>query len=93
MPAVSDRFRKLATKARISTTRLHDARHTAITWFITEGVDLRTVMAIVGHSAASTTLTPYGHVVPETQVVTMRKIDERLAKRPARAEASDATAA
>ena len=42
--------------------RFHDLRHTAITLFISEGVDLRTVQAIAGHEDISTTM-GYTHLI------------------------------
>jgi integrase len=71
-------FCKIARRAGISTTRLHDARHTAATWLINEGVDVRTVGAILGHAAASTTLNIYAHADASSQVAAMQKLDERL---------------
>ena len=41
-------------------------RHTAATWLITDGV-VRTVGAVLGHSAASTTLNIYSHAVQGAQ--------------------------
>jgi integrase len=44
--------------------RLHDARHTAATLLLVQGVDSRTVMALMGWSHISMTAR-YQHVVPE----------------------------
>lgn len=35
--AATDKFRKLARRCRVSSTRLHDARHTAATWLARGG--------------------------------------------------------
>lgn len=76
--SISNAFNRIARDAKISTTRLHDLRHTTATWLITEGVDIRTVGAVLGHTAASTTLNTYSHAVANAQAAAVAKIDERL---------------
>ncbi len=61
--SATNAFARLAKKAGIKTTRLHDARHSAATALLTAGVDVRTVGGILGHAAASTTLNIYGHLI------------------------------
>lgn len=78
--AVTDKFRKLARQCGVSSTRLHDARHTAATWLITEGVDIPTVGAILGHAAPSTTLNIYSHAIAGAAESAVEKIDEHLAR-------------
>jgi integrase len=51
--------------AGIRDARLHDARHTAATLLLQQGVPARVVMEILGHSQISLTLGTYSHVVPE----------------------------
>lgn len=46
-------------------TRFHDLRHTAITFMIAGGLDLRTVQEIAGHKDIKTTMN-YAHVLAET---------------------------
>ncbi len=57
-------WRPLAT-AGVRDARLHDARHTAATLLLTQGVPARVAMQILGHSQISLTLGTYSHVVPE----------------------------
>ena len=45
--------------------RLHDARHTAATMLLAQGVPARVVMEILGHSTIAVTQNIYGHVMPE----------------------------
>ncbi len=45
--------------------RLHDARHTAASLLLQQGVPARVVMEILGHSQISLTLDTYSHVVSE----------------------------
>ena len=78
--AVTDKFRKLARQCGVSSTRLHDARHTAATWLIAEGVDIPTVGAILGHAAASTTLNIYSHAIAGIAESAVEKIDQHLVR-------------
>ncbi|SFI26409.1 tyrosine-type recombinase/integrase [Nocardioides psychrotolerans] len=41
-------WKSLLTRAGLRDVRLHDARHTAATLLLVQGVDLRTVMSIMG---------------------------------------------
>ena len=44
---------------------MHDARHTAATLLLQQGVPARVVMDILDHSQIGLTLGTYSHVVPE----------------------------
>lgn len=71
-------FERIAGKAKISTTRLHDVRHTAATTLLTSGVDIRTVSSIIGHANASTTLNVYSHVLQDVQHAAVDVLGDRL---------------
>lgn len=43
---------------------LHDLRHACGTYLIAQGVDLRTVMEVLGHSTYRLTMDTYAHVLP-----------------------------
>ena len=43
-------WKKLLTKAGVRDGRLHDGRHTSATLLLEQGVDVRVVMEILGHS-------------------------------------------
>jgi integrase len=60
----SQAWRKLLAEAGVRPARLHDARHTAATLLLVQGVDSRVVMALMGWSHQSMTRR-YQHVVPE----------------------------
>ncbi|MDX6268719.1 MAG: integrase, partial [Frankiales bacterium] len=51
--------------AGVRDARLHDARHTAATLLLEQGVDARIVMEILGHSQISLTQNTYQHVMPK----------------------------
>jgi len=61
MPStVSQRYRRLAVRAGLRSTRLHALRHYSATELLTAGVDLRTVAGRLGHgSGGGTTLRFY----------------------------------
>ena len=58
----TEAFRYLRNRLKIDAS-LHDLRHTAAAWMLAGGIDVMTVAQVLGHSAASTTLNVYGHVV------------------------------
>lgn len=62
--SISNAFDRLAREVGLSTTRLHDVRHSAATWVLQGGIDIRTVAAVLGHSTPVTTLNTYAHVMP-----------------------------
>ena len=58
-------WKALLARAGVRDARLHDARHTAATLLLTQGVPARVAMQILGHSQISLTLGTYSHVMPE----------------------------
>ncbi len=58
-------WKRLLKDAGVRDARLHDARHTAATLLLQQGVAARVVMEILGHSQISLTQNTYQHVVPE----------------------------
>lgn len=73
-------FRKLALAAGLTWTRLHSARHSAITTMIAEGEDVVTVAKIAGHSTASTTLGIYAHAVREREQAAVAKLGAHVSR-------------
>ncbi len=57
-------WKRLLSRAGVRDVRLHDARHTAATLLLAQGVDVRIVMQLLGHSQISMTM-HYTHAVPE----------------------------
>jgi integrase len=58
--------------------RLHDARHTAATVLLQQGVAARVAMEIFGHSQISLTLGTYSHVAPELAEDAAKRIGKAL---------------
>jgi integrase len=58
--AITQRYRRIAIKLGLRSTRLHSLRHYSATELIAAGVDLRTVAGRLGHgSGGATTLKVY----------------------------------
>lgn len=62
-------FQDLLAKAQISgrRIRLHDLRHGAATYMLAQGVPMKVVQEVLGHSQMSITADTYSHVLPELQ--------------------------
>lgn len=73
----SQAWRAILAEAGVRPARLHDARHTAATLLLVQGVDPRVVMALMGWSHLSLT-TRYQHVVPELARDAADRIGEAL---------------
>lgn len=58
-------WRALCAAAGLQPLRLHDARHTAASLLLAQGVHPRVVMGVLGHSTVNLTLSTYSHVAPE----------------------------
>ncbi len=70
-----DDWKTLLKTAGVRDARLHDARHTAATLLLAQGVDQRVVMEILGHSQISMT-TRYTHVLPEVMTAAADRIGQ-----------------
>jgi len=71
-------FVRLAKTAEISTTRLHDTRHTAATHLIVGGTDVRTTASVLGHTTPNVTLSIYAHLVAEVQRAAVERLGATL---------------
>ena len=72
-----DEWKALLKTAGIRDARVHDARHTAATLLLAQGVDQRVVMEILGHSQISMTA-KYAHVLPEVMTDAAGRIGQAL---------------
>ena len=73
---ISSRFGQILSRDRIPHVRFHDLRHTAASLLIMEGVDLKTVSDILGHSSISITADVYGHVLDDHKAKAVSKLDK-----------------
>ena len=60
-------FRPLLARAGLPAIRFHDLRHTAATLLLLQGVHVKVVSEMLGHSSVSLTLDVYSHVLPSMQ--------------------------
>jgi integrase len=72
-----DDWKALLKTAKVRDARLHDARHTAATLLLAQGVDQRVVMEILGHPQISMT-TRYTHVLPQVMTEAADRIGQAL---------------
>ena len=63
--AIHDQLLALLEKAKVRRVRFHDLRHGAATFLLAQGVPMKVVQDILGHSQMSMTADLYSHVVPE----------------------------
>jgi integrase len=84
--SVTQRYRRMATKLGLRSTRLHSLRHYSATELLAAGVDLRTVAGRLGHgSGGATTLKVYAAWVDHADrraAVTMAEIMPRPVPAP-----------
>lgn len=70
-------WKALLREADVPDHRLHDARHTAATLLLAQGVATRVVMDILGHSTMSIT-SRYQHAVDEMKIDAAARMDSAL---------------
>ena len=57
-------FKAMLKRAGLPDIRFHDLRHSAASLMLAQGVPLRVVMEVLGHSSISLTADTYSHVMP-----------------------------
>ena len=77
------RFKALLSKAGLRDVRFHDLRHSAASLLIAQGVPMRAVMEVLGHSSISTTADLYTHLMPAMMRDVAEKMDAILGGRSA----------
>ena len=68
---------KLMRKIPLS-TRFHDLRHSAASLLLAQGVQLRAIMELLGHSTIALTANTYSHVMPSMMQDMADKMDSIL---------------
>lgn len=61
--------------------RVHDLRHSHISWLIAAGVPLPVIQDRAGHEAIATTVGTYGHLMPDQHRLTAAALDGLLTER------------
>jgi hypothetical protein len=62
--------------------RIHDLRHSAVAILIAQGVIIKAISELLGHSSVAFTLQVYGHLIKETKRETADKMDAPLSPIP-----------
>lgn len=58
--------------------RIHDLRHTHVSWLIAAGVPLPAIQRRLGHESITTTIDRYGHLAPELHQAAADAADRAL---------------
>lgn len=72
------RLHIILERAECKQIRFHDLRHTFATMALENGMDIKTLSAMLGHVSAATTLDIYTHVTGDMQTEAATKIDRGL---------------
>jgi integrase len=75
---INRNFDLLLKKAGLKPMRFHDTRHTAAALMLAQGIELKVVSQILGHSRISTTADIYGHLLPRQQQEAADRMGELL---------------
>ncbi len=75
---VNTRASRAWASAALQPIGLHEARHTAASFWIAAGLNLKTVSVYMGHSSVAFTLDRYGHLLPGNEVESVARIDAFL---------------
>ena len=76
--ALYHRFQTILERAKCKKVRFHDLRHTFATMALENGMDIKTLSAMIGHVSAETTLNIYSHITDTMQLQAAVKIDREI---------------
>lgn len=75
---VGTSWRALRIRAALPDLRIHDLRHSAATFLLASGVDIKVVQSILRHSRLATTADLYAHVLDEVSDAAAVSLDAYL---------------
>ena len=79
-------MKKILKRAKCKNIRFHDLHHTFATMALENGMDIKTLSAIIGHVSAETTIDVYSHVTDKMRASAAVQIDKGIAGvKPSRA--------
>ena len=76
--AITKRFRLMLERAHCTHVRFHDLRHTFAPMALENGMDVKTLSAMIGHVSSETTLNIYSHVTDTMRAQAAVKIDREI---------------
>ena len=90
--AVRRRLQKILEHAGCKHVRFHDLRHTFATLSLQNGMDVKTLSAMLGHVSAATTLDIYTHITDDMRHTAAANIDRGIGKAEASEESVESSA-
>jgi integrase len=75
-------FKARLEKAELPAMRLQDLRHSAASLLLAQGVSLRSIMELLGHSTITLTANTYGHISREMRADVADRMDAIFEKAP-----------
>ena len=82
-------MKTLLRRAGLPSIRFHDLRHTFATLALENGMDVKTLSAMLGHVSAATTLDIYTHITDDMQRAAAENIDRGIGKAAPQEDASE----
>ena len=76
--ALYHRFQLILERANCKRVRFHDLRHTFATMALENGMDIKTLSAMIGHISSETTLNIYSHITDTMQQQAAVRIDREI---------------
>ena len=86
---VRRRLQLILEHAGCKHVRFHDLRHTFATLALENGMDVKTLSAMLGHVSAATTLDIYTHITDDMQRAAAENIDRGIGKAAPQEDASE----
>ena len=82
-------MKTLLQRAGLPSIRFHDLRHTFATLALENGMDVKTLSAMLGHVSAATTLDIYTHITDDMRLTAAANIDRGIGKAAPQEDASE----
>jgi len=76
--SVTTRLQERLSKAGLPRMKFHELRHSAASLLTAQGVPLRTVMDVLGHSTVTLTANTHGHLYDEAPQEAAQAMDRAL---------------